>query len=130
MLAYYDEAISKGFEPGWVCSGEQFESTFRDRFGQRIVLDNLPSNVKIAGLGYAKTPTLQTVTVYAQVDGKPVLLFVDSASAVGDLNPMSESVFRHERMMGRLLIYEVSQFPTPQILDYISVVKCKRHKGE
>jgi hypothetical protein len=130
MQAYYDEAIASGFEPGWVCSGEQFESTFRSRFGQRIVLDNLPANVKISGLGYANIRTAQTVSVYARVDNQPVLLFVEPASATGELSPMSEGFYRHERAMGRLLIYEVSQFQVPQILDYISVVKCKKQEGD
>ncbi len=130
MQAYYDEAVAGGFEPGWVCSGEQFENTFRSRFGQRIVLDDLPNNVKISGLGYAKIRTAQTVSVYARVDDQPVLLFVEPAITTGTLTPMKEGFYRHERTMGRLLIHEVSQFPEPQILDHISVVKCKGRTGD
>ncbi|GJM26493.1 MAG: hypothetical protein DHS20C16_29080 [Phycisphaerae bacterium] len=125
MQAYYEEAVANDFEPGWACSGKQFEDTFAYRFARHIVLDELPSNVKLSGLGYANFRTAQTVAVFAHVDGEPVLLFAEAASATGELSPMKPWLYRHERTMEGLLMYEVSKFKEAKILDHISVVHRK-----
>lgn len=121
MQGYYDEAIARGFEPGWACTGEQFASTFESRFGERLVVADLPDGVKLSGLGYARILSMQTVSVFATVDAAPVLLFVESRSATGELSSMQEGVYRHLRELGGLLIYEVSRFAAPRILPHLSL---------
>ncbi len=130
MSEYFEDAMTNGFEPAWVCSGKQFDDTFRKRFGYRILVDKLPANIKLSGLGYAFTRSDQTVTVFIHVDDEPVLLFVEPYWVRGELSPMTEGLYRHERAMERLLIYEVSRFEKPKILDHIAVERCKPKKGK
>ncbi len=121
MQDYYDQAVASGFRPGWACSGEQFASTFQGQFGERLVLENVPANIKLSGLGYARIRSMQTVSIYASVDDKPVLLFAEPASTPGVLSPMKNGMYRHERELGPMLIHEVSPFAEPKILKYITI---------
>ncbi len=130
MQAYFDDAMTNGFEPGWICSGEQFDETFRMLYGIRIVLDDLPSNVKLSGLGYTAIQSNQTVALFVRVDDEPVLVFVDPASMKGELSPMNEGLHRYEKAMGKLLFYEVSRIEEPRVINHLSIARCKRRHGK
>ena len=64
---------------------------------------------------------MQTIAVFASVDDKPVLLFVEPIAATGELSPMKNGSYRHERELGQMLIYEVSPFADPRILKHLAI---------
>lgn len=124
MQAYYDEAIAASFEPGWVCENdEQFAGAFDDRFDQPMLAGALPDGVELLGLGYGRVLSSRTVTVYARVHGRPVLLFVDRAARPLPTEPLSDGLYRYHRELGGVAIYEVSPLSRPHLLEHFYLVE-------
>ena len=116
----YRAEVAGGLEPLWVCeTDEEFGSTFADRFGQKLLLAQLPAGTEALGLSYCHSLTPRTTYLLATAQGRPVIVFIDLAEHdrgrarpdVGDLN-----LYRRE--VGRLVLYEVSGLETPILLDH------------
>jgi hypothetical protein len=117
---YYQRKVNAGFKPSWVCkSATEFADSFRARFGQPLLLRALPGEVKASGIDYAHTLTARTLAVLMSVEEQPVLVLVDTtAGKQGSLrttNSAGLGVFRRD--IGRLVLYEVSPFDQPRVLD-------------
>ncbi len=116
-MVYRDE-IGAGFQPRWVCeTDEEFADTFGDRFGQKLLLAPLPDEIQAVGLSYAHTLTRRTIHLLAQVQGQPVLVFVDQPGR-GGAAAMTQAggLSLHHRRLGRLVLYELSPFDEPLLL--------------
>lgn len=123
----YQEAVRTGFEPDWLCEDDQqFAQTFADRQGQALLLEPLPEGVQMAGLAYRQGLTPQATSMYASVEGQPVLVMVGRTSLVSEslLEADSErglAVFT--RRLGGLTLVEVTPFDTPRVLDSLTLAK-------
>lgn len=118
----YATSVADGFKPKWVCDDpHEFASTFQTRQGQPLLLADLPPGTKMAGLAYFGGLSRYTTAMLARVDGQPVLVFVDKASA--DTHPAEPSatsglhLFRKE--LGPLVLYELTPLDHPSVMDYL-----------
>ena len=118
----YATSVDDGFKPRWVCDDpHEFASTFQTRQGQALLLADMPPGTKMAGLAYFGGLSRYTTAMLARVNGKPVLVFVDKASA--DTHPAEPSaksglhLFRKE--LGPLVIYELTPLDHPSVMDYL-----------
>ena len=91
------------------------------RQGQGLLLANMPEGSKMVGLTYCGGISRYTTTMLARVNGSPVMVFVDRASA--DTHPASPSeesglhLFRKEA--GPLVFYELTPLDRPRVMDYL-----------
>ncbi len=114
----YRDEIAAGFQPRWVCeTDEEFAATFGDRFGQKLLLAQLPDEIQAVGLSYAHTLTRRTIHLLAQVQGQPVLVFVDQPGRGGEAAmTQAGGLSLHRRQLGRLVLFELSPFDEPLLL--------------
>jgi hypothetical protein len=126
LNAIYEKCVADGFRPKWVCDDQkEFASTFGARQGQGLLLADLPAGMKMEGLTYCGGLSRYTTTMLARVDGLPVMVFVDRASAdTHPTLPPSETklhLFRKET--GPLVIYELTPFDQPKVSDYLHLTE-------
>ncbi len=116
----YREETAAGFRPRWRCrTDEEFARTFEGRFGQGLLLAKLPDGVEALGLAYGHTLTSATVYLLARAHGRPVLVFVDRVER--DVRPQLEAgcgLHLSRRVVGRLVLYELSPLERPALLEY------------
>jgi hypothetical protein len=116
---YYQRKVNDGFKPAWVCGNdEEFKASFRDRFGQAMLIGTLPESVAMAGLDYNTCLSPHTLSVVMKVNDQGVVVIVDRADrdkGPPDL-PQPLNVFR--RQLGNLVLYEVTPLDKPGTLDY------------
>jgi hypothetical protein len=122
LNAIYEKCVADGFRPKWVCDDpKEFASTFSARQGQGLLLAELPTGIKMEGLTYCGGLSRYTTTMLARVNGLPVMVFVDRASAdTHPALPPSETklhLFRKET--GPLVIYELTPLDQPKVSDYL-----------
>ena len=116
---YYQRKVNDGFKPAWVCSNdEEFKASFRDRFGQAMLIGKLPDNVTMAGLDYNTCLSAQTLSVVMKVNDQGVVVIVDHVDRDkgAPTLPAPLKVFRRE--MGKLVLYEVTPLESPGTLDH------------
>jgi anti-sigma-K factor RskA len=114
----YHETIKQGFEPEYECrEADRFADTFARRQGVALKLLPLADGAQMLGLSYPGGLSRHTTAMLCQVEGKPVMVFVDQASK--DLPLAAEHadaqthVFRQER--DGLVFYEVSPLDRPHV---------------
>jgi hypothetical protein len=122
----YEEQVAKGFKPIWVCEDDrEFASTFEKRQGQAMLLADMPEGTKMEGLTYCGGISRYTTTMLARVDGKPVMILVDRASADTHPSPPPAGsglhLFRKE--LGSLVIYELTPLDQPAVMDYLKLAE-------
>lgn len=116
---YYQRKVNDGFKPAWVCSDdEEFKASFRERFGQAMLIGTLPENVAMAGLDYNTCLSAQTLSVVMKVNDQGVVVLVDhiDRDKAPPALPAPLNVFR--RQLGQLILYEVTPLDAPGTLDY------------
>lgn len=114
---YRDEAAGS-FEPRWVCETDaEFAAIFGDRFGQRLLLRDLPGGVESVGLSYCHSLSTGTTYLLARAGGSPVVVFVDRIERDHRPAPLSPDLHLHRRTIGQLVLYEVSTQESPVLLD-------------
>lgn len=119
LVAAYRQTIETGFRAYHECKNpSEYENQFRERFGQGLVAAAPPVAVTLLGWGTSELPSSRAYTLLLKRDGKPVMLFFDALSA--DRAPIREpaagvNVYRRE--IGRMVVYEVTPFDAPVLLD-------------
>ena len=118
----YTESLDEGFEPTWICADEaEFTSTFEDRYGQGLLMAALPENMQALGLAYSNTISPDTIQLLARVDGEPLLVFIDRSGQIAEMPPETLKVQKplhlHHRTIDNLVLYELSPFESPYLLD-------------
>jgi len=117
MDVVYRAEVKGGLAPMWVCKDEQeLASTFDRNFGHSLRL-NAPPLVKVLGLSYSCTISPRTVYLLALVDDKPVLVFADAKENDNGKIPTDPSLHFFKKTVGDVVLYEVSQFDKPRLLD-------------
>lgn len=123
----YHEKISDGFRPYYVCDDPvRFAETFQCKVGQRLALATMPAERKMLGLSYLGGISRETVAMLSEVEGKPVIVFVDRQDKPGleealqcddpDLNVFVE------RKHG-LVFLEVTPHASAKIIEYFQVAQ-------
>jgi anti-sigma-K factor RskA len=107
----YRETVAEGFEPYYECrEADRFAETFALRQGLPLKLLPLGSGAEMLGLSYPGGLSRDTTAMLCRVDGEPVMVFVDRASAdkpaAMDHADASLRVFRDQR--DGLVFYEVT----------------------
>jgi anti-sigma-K factor RskA len=107
----YRETVAEGFEPYYECrEADRFAETFARRQGVSLKLLPLGSGAEMLGLSHSGGLSRDTTAMLCRVDGKPVMVFVDRASAdkpeAMDHVDNSLRVFRDQR--DGLVFYEVT----------------------
>jgi hypothetical protein len=119
----YRDVVAEGFEPYYECrEADRFADTFARRQGQPLALLPLPEGVRMLGLSYPGGLSRETTAMLCHVDGEPVMVFVDRASADQEIadrrSDPSTHVFRVERH--GLVFYEVTPLDSPRVVDYLA----------
>ena len=117
-MVYRDE-VGSGFKVDWVCKDDkEFAGTFFKRFGQGLLLAQLPTDVQSLGLSYCNTLSRKTVILLTLVHGEKVIVFIDRPGQYQDSELAGNSnlhIFRRE--VGKLVLYEVTPLDKPYVLD-------------
>ncbi len=117
----YHGAVQRGFEPDWLCEDDQqFAQTFADRQGQGLLLEPLPEGVRMAGLAYVSGLTRKSTSMFAYVDGEPVLVMVGRTDQIEDslLEPDPErGINIFTRQLDGLTLVEATPFNESRVLD-------------
>lgn len=118
----YEKCVADGFRPKWVCEDKhEFASTFFARQGQGLLLADMPAGAKMEGLTYCGGLSRYTTTMLARVDGSPVMIFVDRATADTHptLPPGEAKLHLFRKELGPLVLYELSPLDQPKLSDYL-----------
>lgn len=115
---FYRRKVAAGFKPYWVCKdAQEFASSFATRFGQPLLLKALPADVAATGIDLSHTLTTETLAVLMDVKRQPVVILVDRLEADSHPENRDPSLHVHRRVIGRLVLYEVSPFDKAATLD-------------
>ncbi len=117
-MVYRDE-VAAGFKCEWECKTDrEFAGTFRKRFGQGLLVGQLPAGVHTLGLSYCNTLSRKTVILLAKVQDKDVLVFIDRPGQYDDLQIAANSgLHLFKRRLGQLVLCEVTPLDQPHLLD-------------
>ncbi len=119
LAAIYHDEITSGFEPDWVCKDDQeFSDTFDDLYRQRLLLEPLPEGVAALGLAYGNSISQRTIYLLAEAANEPIVVFIDRAERdAGQSIESDTGLHLFERRVGDLILYELSPFAEPRLLD-------------
>ncbi len=119
LAAIYQDEITSGFEPDWVCKDDrEFSDTFFDLYRQRLLLEPLPEGVAALGLAYGNSISQRTTYLLAEAENQPIVVFIDRAERdAGQSIESDTGLHLFERRVGDLILYELSPFAEPRLLD-------------
>ncbi len=119
LAAIYQDEITSGFEPAWVCKDDQeFSDTFFDLYRQRLLLKPLPEGVAALGLAYGNSISQRTTYLLAEAENEPIVVFIDRAERdAGQSIESDTGLHLFERRIGDLILYELSPFTEPRLLE-------------
>jgi anti-sigma-K factor RskA len=121
LAAIYQNAVDCGFEPTYECrEADRFAATFQQRQGIPLQLAALPAGTRMLGLSYVHGLSRKTTAMLCDVDGKPVVVFVDRVE--NDQPRVAETpeglhIFRHER--DGLVFYEVTPHDKARVMHLL-----------
>lgn len=115
----YQREIKKGFRPLWLCETDhQFASSIFRSLGQGLLISIPPAGIKPMGLSYCPSLSKDTMILLAEVESRPVVVFIDRLSADGRPTLPGDSGLRlFRREIGTLVLYEVTPLSEPRVLD-------------
>jgi hypothetical protein len=115
----YADTVKAGFTADWECKTEKdFARTFRGRFGQGLLLGEVPAGIQTLGLSYCNTLSPKTVILLALVHGEKVIVFIDRPSSYqrAGIAPAS-GLHMYGKQVGQLILREISPLDRPYLLD-------------
>ncbi len=116
----YNDSVANGMKPEWTCDNElEFAVSIRNHFGQAAVIPfELPDGTAALGLAYCNSISRRTVYLLAEVNGEPVIVFIDRVEAdQGPTVDESSGLNLFKRRIGRLVLYELSPLEKPALLE-------------
>ena len=123
--AAFSNLLSSGFKPQFVCTtDEAFAKAVRERFGQALLVAATPS-VELLGWAYDagyRTRVLgnESLILMARSDGHEVIVLMDTLASDRPLAaPTAPGVHLHRRVVGQMVVYEVSRSATPLVADKV-----------
>lgn len=129
----YREEIAKGFEPYYECrDDERFAATFKQRQGITLHLAAMPAGKGMLGLSYPGGLSRDTTAMLCQVDGEPVMVFVDRVEndqpIAGENDDPALRITREVR--DGLVFYEIAPVGTSSVLEYLVREKPAKPQAE
>src|SRR5690606_42083595 len=102
---------------------DRFAAVFDRRQGQPLKLLPLPKGIEMLGISYPGGLSRDSTAMLCRVDGQPVIVLVDRATAdrsdaIDNGNPALH-VFREER--DGLVFYEVTPFDSARVIEYLAI---------
>ncbi len=123
LTQIYVSSIRSGYRP--ILHGKdnhRIAAVFKERQGQPLVVEPLPEGSTLLGLSYCGGFSPLTTTVVCKVDGQLVMVFVDRAELENAINhPPNRKARIYRRILGDLVLYEVSPYGQPRVLDRIKL---------
>lgn len=122
LAVLYQETKDRGFKPYYNCEDEQrFADTFQTRHGHRLALSDMPAGSRMLGLSYPGGISRNTTAMLGEVDGNPVMVFVDAASnrdhVIQSVGPDSKlNVFLVEK--NGLIFCEVTPLSSAKLIPH------------
>lgn len=126
----YELQRDRGFKPEWVCTTEkEFAKAVKDHVGQPLVV-TAAQNVAIVGWAYPQEGyagqevalSRKTMILLTRVDDDPVIVLIDRVSRDRDINsPPDPTLHVYRRVVGDLVLYEVSPREKPALLDRFGI---------
>ncbi len=131
LTQVYQQVVADGFEPYYECHDlERFRSVFAERQKVPLTLATMPVGSRMLGLSYTGGLSRDTTAMLCEIDGKPVMVFVDALAAdQPQRTPQGAplggeaaglNVFRTERE--GLVFYEVTPWPESRAADFLQRV--------
>jgi hypothetical protein len=118
----YREQVANGLKPSWTCKdNKEFGDYFQGRLGHRLWLkfEEVPAVTKLLGVSFTGGVSETTIGVLAKVEDQPVIVLADRAATRWE-HPMlkyAQGLHVYQRQVGQLVLYEVSPFSEPRLLD-------------
>lgn len=112
------------WQPMQVCTtGDAFEDWTARRFGQPLRPGPGADRIELVGWRYDRTLSSNTGILLARVGGTPLFVLMDHERNDRNLAPPREhSELRvHRRVVGDVVMYEVSPFESPAVLEAIVI---------
>ena len=78
------------------------------------------------GLSYSCTISPRTIYLLVQVDEKPVLVFADAKESDRAKIPTDPALHFFKKTVGDVVLYEVSEFEKPRLLDSLYLAEAGR----
>lgn len=120
MATVYEDELAGPFKPIWVCRDDRaFAGFVRKRFGEPLLLAQLPAGA--TGLGWSYSRSISDLTVYllGEVNGQRVLVFVDKLSSdTGEAAKAATGPNLFRRELGSFVLYEATPFAEPTFLPH------------
>lgn len=122
LAQVYKQTVAEGFEAYYECRDDaRFADTFERRQGVALHLADLPVGSAMKGLSYLGGLSRETTAMLCNVEGHPVMVFVDRDEkdqplAAEESDPALK-VFREER--DGLVFYEVTPLDEPTMTQYM-----------
>lgn len=120
LATVYQDELAGPFKPVWVCRDDRaFAGFVRKRFGEPLLLAQLPTGA--TGLGWSYCRSISDLTVYllGEVHGQRVLVFVDrAASDSGEAAKSTGGPNLFRRELGPFVLYEATPFAEPTFLPH------------
>jgi hypothetical protein len=122
LAQVYHQTVKDGFEPYYECHDDnRFADTFAARQGMPLHLTEMPEGSMMKGLSYLGGLSRETTAMLCDVQGEPVMVFVDQAekdipSAAIEHDP-ALNIFRTER--DGLVFYEVTPLDKPTMTKHM-----------
>ncbi len=121
----FTNLVAGGFKPEFVCTTDvEFAKAVKDRFGQALLVAATPS-VELLGWAYDagyRTRVLgdMSLILMAKAEGREVIVLMDKVEHDRAMPPPTAAgLHLHRRVVGRMVVYEVSHAATPVILDKV-----------
>ena len=118
LLTIYREEVAAGFTPDWECrDNERFAEVFDDWLGSPLVIASLPHAEGTWGLSYVNSFSRRTMALLAEIEGQPVMVFVDvPGNDVPVSIPPETGLNLFRRQTEQFVMYEVTPFDEPNVL--------------
>ena len=122
LAVLYQETNDRGFKPYYDCKDpKRFADTFEARHGQQLALSEMPTGTRMLGLSYTGGISRNTTAMLGEVDGKPVMVFVDDADnrdqVISSVDQDSNlNVFPIEK--NGLIFCEVTPLSAPKLIQH------------
>lgn len=122
----YRRQVDRGFVPEWKCeTDEEFAQVSRDRFGQALLVKDLPPDVEVLGWAYSGAGghfvvSREEMLLLVRRGRERIMAVVDRAEHDRPVNVSGEfdpplHVFRGE--LGALVVYELTPGDGPVVVD-------------
>lgn len=127
LVAIYLETTERNFKPYYECHDEErFAGVFENRINQALRLTDMPDGSRMLGISYLGGVSRKMTAVLCEVDGEPVIVFIDQLEhdqpeiALTNSNPSLEV----NRVVKKdLVFYEVSIFDSPRMIKYFEILE-------